>query len=108
MLTSKQRAYLRSLAVNEDTILRMGKSGMSPELVKQADDALEKRELIKGRVLDNNIDYDARTAAEELAKATRSEVVQVIGTKFVLYRESHSKPREKRIQLVKPAKKRPQ
>ena len=77
-------------------------------LIKQADDALEARELIKGRVLDNNIDYDARTAAEELAKATRSEVVQVIGTKFVLYRESHSKPREKRIQLVKPAKKRPQ
>ena len=53
----------------------------------------------------NNIDYDARTAAEELAKATRSEVVQVIGTKFVLYRESHSKPREKRIQLVKTKKK---
>ena len=51
MLTSKQRAYLRSLAVNEDTILMMGKSGMSPELAKQADDALEKRELIKGRVL---------------------------------------------------------
>ena len=57
--------------------------------------------LIKGRVLENNIEYDARTAAAELAKATRSEVVQVIGSKFVLYRESHSKPREKRIQLVK-------
>ena len=64
------------------------------------------RELIKGRVLENNIEYDARLAAQELAKATRSEVVQVIGTKFVLYRESHSKPREKRIQLVKPSKKR--
>lgn len=50
----------------------------------------------------------AREAAEALAPRTRSEVVQVIGTKFVLYRESHSKPREKRIQLVKPAKKRPQ
>ena len=98
-LTSKQRAQLRGLANSIDTILQVG---------KQADDALEARELIKGRVLDNNIDYDARTAAEELAKATRSEVVQVIGTKFVLYRESHSKPREKRIQLVKPAKKRPQ
>ena len=105
MLTSKQRAYLRSLAANEDTILMMGKSGMSPELAKQADDALEARELVKGKVLDNNIDYDAKTAAEELAKATRSEVVQVIGTKFVLYRESHSKPREKRIQLVKTKKK---
>ena len=105
MLTSKQRAYLRSLAVDLDTIVMVGKSGMSPELTKQADDALEARELIKGRVLENNLDYDARTAAAELAKATRSEVVQVIGTKFVLYRESHSKPREKRIQLVKTKKK---
>ena len=104
-LTSKQRAQLRGLANSIDTILQVG---IGANLIKQADDALEARELIKGRVLDNNIDYDARTAAEELAKATRSEVVQVIGTKFVLYRESHSKPREKRIQLVKPAKKRPQ
>ena len=104
-LTSKQRAQLRGLANSIDTILQVGKDGIGANLIKQADDALE---LIKGRVLDNNIDYDARTAAEELAKATRSEVVQVIGTKFVLYRESHSKPREKRIQLVKPAKKRPQ
>ena len=107
-LTSKQRAQLRGLANSIDTILQVGKDGIGATLIKQADDALEARELIKGRVLDNNIDYDSRTAAEELAKATRSEVVQVIGTKFVLYRESHSKPREKRIQLVKPAKKRPQ
>ena len=107
-LTSKQRAQLRGLANSIDTILQVGKDGIGANLIKQADDALEARELIKGRVLDNNIDYDASTAAEELAKATRSEVVQVIGTKFVLYRESHSKPREKRIQLVKPAKKRPQ
>ena len=107
-LTSKQRAQLRGLANSIDTILQVGKDGIGANLIKQADDALEARELIKGRVLDNNIDYDARTAAEELAKAIRSEVVQVIGTKFVLYRESHSKPREKRIQLVKPAKKRPQ
>ena len=56
--------------------------------------------------MENNIEYDARLAAQELAKATRSEVVQVIGTKFVLYRESHSKPREKRIQLVKSVGKR--
>ena len=105
-LTSKQRAQLRSLANSLDTILQIGKDGIGENLIKQADDALEARELIKGRVLDNNIDYDARAAAEELARATRSEVVQVIGTKFVLYRESHSKPREKRIQLVKPAKKR--
>lgn len=106
-LTSKQRAQLRGLANSLDTILQVGKDGIGDNLVKQADDALEARELIKGRVLDNNIEYDARTAAEALAKATRSEVVQVIGTKFVLYRESHSKPKEKRIQLVKPSKKKP-
>ena len=61
---------------------------------------LEARELIKGRVLENS-PLSPREGAEELARATRSQVVQVIGTKFVLYRESHSKPREKRIQLVK-------
>ena len=100
-LTSKQRAQLRGLANGIETILQVGKDGIGENLVKQADDALEARELIKGRVLDNNIEYDARLAAQTLAKATRSEVVQVIGTRFVLYRESHSKPKEKRIQLVK-------
>ena len=105
-LTSKQRAQLRGLANTIDTIIHVGKDGIGENLIKQADDALEARELIKGRVLENNIEYDARLAAQELAKATRSEVVQVIGTKFVLYRESHSKPREKRIQLVNPSKKR--
>ena len=105
-LTSKQRAQLRGLANTRDTILHIGKDGIGENLVKQADDALEARELIKGKVLENNIEYDARLAAQELAKATRSEVVQVIGTKFVLYRESHSKPKEKRIQLVKSVGKR--
>lgn len=105
-LTSKQRAQLKGLANALDTILQIGKDGLGENLIKQTDDALEARELIKGRVLDNNLEYDARTAAEELAKATRSEVVQVIGTRFVLYRESHSKPRDKRIQLVKPAARR--
>ena len=106
-LTSKQRAQLRGLANGIDTILQVGKDGIGENLIKQADDALEAREIIKGKVLDNNLEYDARTAAEELAKATRSEVVQVIGTKFVLYRETHSKPKEKRIQLVKERKKKP-
>ena len=105
-LTSKQRAQLRSLATNMDTIVHVGKDGIGDNLVKQVNDALEARELIKGKVLENNIEYDARLAAQELAKATRSEVVQVIGTKFVLYRESHSKPKEKRIQLVKSVGKR--
>ena len=106
-LTSKQRAQLRGMANTIDTIIHVGKEGITENLVKQADDALEARELIKGKVLDNNIEYDARLAAEELAKSTRSEVVQVIGTKFVLYRETHAKPKDKRIQLVKPGKKRP-
>lgn len=104
-LTSKQRAQLRGLANSMQTILQIGKDGIGEALIKQADDALEARELIKGRVLENNIEYDARLAAQELAKATRSEVVQVIGSRFVLYRESHSKPKEKRIQLVKAARK---
>ena len=100
-LTSKQRAQLRGLANGIDTILQIGKEGIGENLIKQADGALEARELIKGKVLENNLEYDARTAAEELAKATRSEVVQVIGTKFVLYRETHGKPKDKRIKLVK-------
>ena len=103
-LTSKQRAQLRGLANNIDTILIVGKEGIGDNLVQQANEALEARELIKGRVLDNNIEYDAGKAARELAAATRSDVVQVIGTKFVLYRESHSKPKDKRIQLVKSKK----
>lgn len=93
MLTSKQRAYLRSLAVNEDTILMVGKSGMSPELVKQADDALEKRELIKGRVLPETCPVSPREAAEELAQKTGSDVVQVIGSRFVLYRRKKKDPK---------------
>ena len=99
-LNSKQRAQLRGLANGIDTILHIGKDGVGPNLVKQADDALEARELIKGRVLENSL-LSPREGAEELARATRSEVVQVIGTKFVLYRETHSKERDKRIKLVK-------
>ena len=99
-LNSKQRAQLRGLANGIDTILNIGKDGVGPNLVKQADDALEARELIKGRVLENSL-LSPREGAEELARATRSEVVQVIGTRFVLYRETHSKERDKCIKLVK-------
>ena len=67
-LTSKQRAQLRGLANTIDTIIHIGKDGIGENLVKQTDDALEARELIKGRVLENNIEYDARLAAQELAK----------------------------------------
>ena len=99
-LTSKQRAQLRALANDLDTIVHVGKDGVGENLVKQADDALEARELIKGKVLENS-PLSPREGAEELARATRSQVVQVIGTKFVLYRETHSRPKEKRIKLVK-------
>lgn len=90
-LTSKQRAYLRGLANPLDTIVQIGKNPVSPELVKQVDDALTARELIKLRVLGNSM-YSAREAAAELAEATHSAVVQVIGTKFVLYRPNRKKP----------------
>ena len=98
-LTSKQRAQLRGLANSIDTILHIGKDGIGDNLIKQADDALEARELIKGKVLENCM-LTSREAAEELAKATRSEVVQVIGTKVVLYRPTHNKDKKDRIVLT--------
>ena len=104
-LTSKQRAQLRGLANSIDTILIVGKDGIGDNLVKQADDALEARELIKGRVLENSM-LSPREAAEELAVKARAEVVQVIGTKFVLYRKSHRKDLKNPIVLVKDTKKR--
>lgn len=104
-LTSKQRAQLRGLANGIDTILQIGKDGIGENLIQQANDALEARELIKGRVLDNAM-ITPREAAQELARRTRSESIQVIGTKFVLYRESHRKDKKDKIVLVKD--KRPQ
>lgn len=104
-LTSKQRSQLRSLANSIDTILHVGKDGIGENLIKQADDALEARELIKGRVLENSM-LSPREAAEQLAPLTRSEVVQVIGTKFVLYRPSHNKEKKDRIVLVTDKKQR--
>ena len=98
-LTSKQRAQLRGLANGIETILIVGKEGIGDNLVKQADDALEARELIKGRVLENSL-LSPREAAEELAPRTRSEIVQVIGTKFILYRPSHKKDKKDKIVLV--------
>jgi RNA-binding protein len=87
MIASKQRAYLRSLANDIDTIMQIGKGGISEPLVKTISDALEARELIKLKVLEN-CELTVREAANALAEQTGSEVVQVIGTKLVLYRES--------------------
>ena len=91
MLTSKQRAVLRVMANSMDTIFRVGKGGISDTLVAQTDDALRARELIKLRVLENS-GYTAREAAEQLAEQTGSDVVQVIGSRFVLYRRNPKKP----------------
>ena len=87
MLTSKQRAYLRGLANPIDTIFQVGKGGVGEAMVKSISDALEARELIKLKVLDNS-DYSAREAAEEIAEMVGADVVSVLGKKFVLYRES--------------------
>mgnify|MGYP001404216018 CR=1 FL=1 len=101
-LTSKQRAQLRGMAANLDTIVHVGKDDIGDNLVKQVNDALEARELIKGRVLENSM-YTAREAAEELKVAARCEVVQVIGSKFVLFRYQHNKDKRK-IELEKDRK----
>lgn len=98
-LTSKQRAQLRGLANSINTIVHIGKDGITENLVKQANDALEAREIIKCRVLENAM-LTAREACGELAKRTRSEEVQVIGTKFVLYRQHYDKSRRK-IELAR-------
>ncbi len=97
MFTSKQRAYLRSLATAEDTIFQVGKGGISDEMIRQIGNALEARELIKLRTLDN-AEYGPREAAEEIAAATGSEVVTVIGTRFVLYKQA-SDPKKRKIDL---------
>ena len=103
-LTSKQRAQLRSLANGIDTIVIVGKDGIGDNLVTQVNEALESRELVKGRVLEN-CEYSPREVCEQLSRLTRSEQVQVIGTKFVLYRPSHKKDKKDKIVLPKAAKK---
>ena len=95
MLSSKQRAYLRSMAQQYDTIFQIGKSGVTEEICLQIANALEARELIKARVLDNS-GYSAKEAANEIADAIDCDVVSCVGTRFVLYKESKNK---KRIEL---------
>ena len=95
-MTSKQRAYLKSLAMTMEPILQLGKSGLTPENTRSVDEALEARELIKISVLQNCFE-DPREMAETLAERTNSQVVQVIGKKIVLYREG--KGDKKRIEL---------
>ena len=92
MLTSKQRATLRALSQSLDTIFQIGKGGITEEICNQIANALEARELIKARVLDNS-GYTAKEAAECIAEAVECDVVSCVGTRFVLYRESKKKKR---------------
>lgn len=94
-MTSKQRAYLRSLAHSLEPIFQVGKSSVTPEMTSAIEEALEARELIKISVLKNCFD-DPRAIAETIAERTRSEVVQVVGKKITLYKESKNK---KKIEL---------
>lgn len=97
MITTKQRAQLRALANPLEVILQVGKGGIIDTLVKQVDDALTARELIKIKVLEN-APINAREAAQELAEKTGADVVQVIGMKVSLYRRNNKDPK---IILVK-------
>ena len=85
MITTKQRAYLRSLGHQLTPIFQIGKQGVTPEVVEAISDALEARELIKITVL-NNCEEDVRDICEKIYSRTHSEPVQVIGRKFILYR----------------------
>jgi len=91
-MTSKQRAYLRSLATSIQPIFQVGKGEISGNMTEQISNALEARELIKLRVLDNS-EYTPADAAGIIAEATGAEVVTTIGSRFVLYRRSEKKPK---------------
>lgn len=95
-MTSKQRAYLKSLAMTMDPILQIGKSSLTPEFTESVKEAVDARELIKISVLKNCAD-DPKELAAMLAERTRSQVVQVIGKKIVLYKEG--KDKNKKIEL---------
>ena len=103
MITSKQRSQLRALAAAEDTIVQVGKGGINDNLIESVSAALKARELVKGRVLENSM-LTAHEACDALAEACKAEQVQVIGTKFVLYKRNEKEPK---IELVKDKKKKP-
>ncbi|MBR7132862.1 MAG: ribosome assembly RNA-binding protein YhbY [Clostridia bacterium] len=97
MLNSRQRAQLRGMANEMETILQIGKSGITENTIKQVRDALEARELIKLRILET-CPTTVRETADNIAQAVECDVVQVIGTRFILYKESKN---NKVIKLVK-------
>ncbi|WP_102274493.1 ribosome assembly RNA-binding protein YhbY [Cytobacillus massiliigabonensis] len=87
MLTGKQKRFLRSMAHSLNPIFQVGKGGVNDNMIKQISDALEARELMKISIL-QNCDEDKHTVAEQLAKGTRAELVQIIGNIIVLYKQS--------------------
>ena len=93
-MTTKQRAYLKGLAMTMDPIFQIGKASMNPGLTQAVSEALDARELIKITVLKNCLD-DGRSIAGVLAERTRSEVVQVIGKKIVLYKPAKDEAKRK-------------
>ncbi|NLH00640.1 MAG: YhbY family RNA-binding protein [Clostridiales bacterium] len=101
MLTSKQRAYLRGLAAKEDTIIHIGKGDINENIIAQTRDALKARELVKGKVLENSL-LSPREACDILCAECKAEGVQVIGSKFVLYKRNE---KNKIIELPKSDKK---
>ena len=100
-ISSKQRSQLRGLAAAEDTIIHVGKGGISDTLIESVSTALKARELVKGKVLENSM-LTAREACDQLSELCNAEQVQVIGTKFVLYKRNDKEPK---IVLVKDKKK---
>jgi RNA-binding protein len=93
-LTSKERAYLRSLANTMDPIFQYGKEGMSENFIKQIDDAIEVRELIKISVLEN-ADADVKELASEICEKAHCQSVQIIGRRIVFYRQARDKDKRK-------------
>ena len=91
-MTGKQRAYLRGLANPLETIIYVGKGGITQAVIRQTEEALAARELIKGRVLEASL-LTAREACDQLAEATGAEDVQSIGSRFVLYKASPDEPK---------------
>lgn len=108
MMTSKERAELRAQANTLDTILMVGKGGVSETLVAEAEKLLDARELVKGRVLESAL-MSAREVCDALCEQTGAEGIQVVGSKFVIYRKSEKLERERKAQAqpkaAKPAKK---
>ena len=100
-ITSKQRAYLRGLVMNAETIIQIGKGGITDNVVLSVADALKARELVKGKVLESSM-LTAREACDELCERCTAEPVQCIGTKFILYKRNEKEPK---IELPKAAKK---